>query len=137
MLRRLGIRYVVQNPGSSFAGLHDSLVNYLGNQGPHIVLCLHEEHAVALAQLCYFSAVQYLSVGVALLLEYLAPVLLIFWHWGRNRRRPAAALYSAKRSAVDRRSQPPRCSSGSGVSQWYRVAMGEMPASSSWSMSRS
>ena len=33
--------------------------------------------AVAGAQLCYFSAVQYLSVGVALLLEYLAPVLLI------------------------------------------------------------
>ena len=33
--------------------------------------------AVALAQLCFFSAVQYLSVGVALLLEYLAPVMLI------------------------------------------------------------
>ena len=29
---------------------------------------------VALAQLCYFSSVQYLSIGVALLLEYLAPV---------------------------------------------------------------
>ena len=49
--------------------------------------------AVALAQLCYFSAVQYLSVGVALLLEYLAPVLLIFWHWGRDRRRPAASVF--------------------------------------------
>ena len=36
---------------------------------------------VALAQLCYFSSVQYLSIGVALLLEYLAPVLLIGWHW--------------------------------------------------------
>jgi drug/metabolite transporter (DMT)-like permease len=45
--------------------------------------------AVAMAQLCYFSAVQYLSVGVALLLEYLAPVLLIGYHWVRNRRRPA------------------------------------------------
>ena len=45
--------------------------------------------AIALAQLCYFSAVQYLSVGVALLLEYLAPVILIAWHWGRARRRPA------------------------------------------------
>jgi len=44
---------------------------------------------VALAQLCYFSSVQYLSIGVALLLEYLAPVLLIGWHWARNRRRPA------------------------------------------------
>jgi drug/metabolite transporter (DMT)-like permease len=45
--------------------------------------------AVAMAQLCYFSAVQYLSVGVALLLEYLAPVLLIGYHWLRDRRRPA------------------------------------------------
>jgi drug/metabolite transporter (DMT)-like permease len=50
--------------------------------------------AVALAQLCYFSAVQYLSVGVALLLEYLAPVLLIFWHWARNRRRPAVSVFA-------------------------------------------
>jgi drug/metabolite transporter (DMT)-like permease len=45
--------------------------------------------AIALAQLCYFSAVQYLSVGVALLMEYLAPVLLIGWHWARKHRRPA------------------------------------------------
>ena len=45
--------------------------------------------AVALAQLCYFSSVQYLSIGVALLLEYLAPVLLIGWHWARSRRRRA------------------------------------------------
>ena len=45
--------------------------------------------AIALAQLCYFSAVQYLSVGVALLLEFLAPVMLIGWHWARDQRRPA------------------------------------------------
>src|SRR5215216_7665515 len=44
--------------------------------------------AIALAQLCYFSAVQYLSVGVALLLEFLAPVLLIGWHWARSQTRP-------------------------------------------------
>lgn len=49
--------------------------------------------AVALAQLCYFSAVQYLSVGVALLLEYLAPVLLIGWHWATSRRRPAVRVF--------------------------------------------
>ncbi len=49
--------------------------------------------AVAGAQLCYFSAVQRLSVGVALLLEYLAPVLLIFWTWGSTRRRPAASVF--------------------------------------------
>ena len=49
--------------------------------------------AVAGAQLCYFSAVQSLSVGVALLLEYLAPVLLIGWHWIRSGRRPAASVF--------------------------------------------
>lgn len=47
--------------------------------------------AVAGAQLCFFSAVQYLSVGVALLLEYLAPVLLIGWHWWRRGHRPTAS----------------------------------------------
>lgn len=45
--------------------------------------------AVALAQLCYFSAVSYLSVGVALLIEYTAPVLLIGWHWWRSKRAPS------------------------------------------------
>ena len=48
--------------------------------------------AIAVAQLCYFSAVQYLSVGVALLLEYLAPVMLIAWHWARTHRRPASPV---------------------------------------------
>ena len=48
--------------------------------------------AVAGAQLCFFSAVQYLDVGVALLLEYLAPVLLIGYHWVRDRRRPAVPV---------------------------------------------
>ena len=48
--------------------------------------------AVALAQLCYFSAVQYLSIGVALLLEYLAPVLLIGYFWLRDHRRPTGAV---------------------------------------------
>lgn len=48
--------------------------------------------AVAGAQLCYFNAMQYLSVGVALLLEYLAPVLLIGWHWWRTKTPPAAPI---------------------------------------------
>jgi benzoylformate decarboxylase len=50
MLRRLDVRYVALLPGSSFRGLHDSLVNYLGNQDPKMLLCLHEEHTVAIAQ---------------------------------------------------------------------------------------
>lgn len=49
MLRALDIPYVALNPGASFRGLHDSLVNYLGNERPQMLLCLHEEAAVAIA----------------------------------------------------------------------------------------
>ena len=49
-LRALDIPFVALNPGASFRGLHDSLVNHLGNERPQMLLCLHEEHAVALAQ---------------------------------------------------------------------------------------
>ena len=59
--------------------------------------------AVAGAQLCFFSAVQHLSVGVALLLEYLAPVLLIGWHWWRRGQRPDRGE-ADRRRALRRRS---------------------------------
>jgi thiamine pyrophosphate-dependent acetolactate synthase large subunit-like protein len=49
-LREQGFPYICLNPGASFRGLHDSLVNYLDNQAPQIVTCLHEEHAVGIAQ---------------------------------------------------------------------------------------
>jgi thiamine pyrophosphate-dependent acetolactate synthase large subunit-like protein len=49
-LRSLDIPYIALTPGASFRGLHDSLVNHLGNERPQMLLCLHEEHAVALAQ---------------------------------------------------------------------------------------
>lgn len=45
--------------------------------------------AVAGGQLCYFAAVGYLSPAVALLIEYLAPALLVGWAWARYGRRPA------------------------------------------------
>ncbi len=48
-LRALGIPYMSLTPGSSYRGLHDSLVNHLGGQDPSMVLCLHEQHAVAVA----------------------------------------------------------------------------------------
>ena len=43
---------------------------------------------VAACQLFYFNAVARLSVGVALLLEYLAPVIIVLWLWAASRRRP-------------------------------------------------
>jgi thiamine pyrophosphate-dependent acetolactate synthase large subunit-like protein len=49
MLRSLDIPYVLLNPGASFRGLHDSIVNHLGNEKPQMIVVLHEEHAVAIA----------------------------------------------------------------------------------------
>ena len=49
MLRALDIPYVALNPGASYRGLHDSIVNRLGNEKPQMLLCLHEEAAVAVA----------------------------------------------------------------------------------------
>src|SRR6266545_7135946 len=48
-LRALDIPYIALNPGASYRGLHDSIVNYLGNQKPQMLLCLHEESAIAIA----------------------------------------------------------------------------------------
>jgi thiamine pyrophosphate-dependent acetolactate synthase large subunit-like protein len=49
VLRDLDIPYIALNPGASYRGLHDSLVNYIGNAAPQMLLCLHEEAAVAIA----------------------------------------------------------------------------------------
>ncbi len=49
VLRALGIEYAVLNPGATFRGLHDSLVNYGGNERPELIQCCHEEIAVAVA----------------------------------------------------------------------------------------
>jgi thiamine pyrophosphate-dependent acetolactate synthase large subunit-like protein len=49
MLSRLGIDYITMNPGASYRGFHDSLVNFLGNTKPQMLLCLEEDHAVSIA----------------------------------------------------------------------------------------
>ncbi len=49
-LHGLGIEYIAMNPGATFRGIHDSIVNHLGNQQPELILCNHEVIAVSLAQ---------------------------------------------------------------------------------------
>jgi acetolactate synthase-1/2/3 large subunit len=49
LLRAVGIEYVALNPGATYRGLHDSLVNYGGNRAPELILTTHEEIAVAMA----------------------------------------------------------------------------------------
>ena len=55
---------------------------------------------IAGAQLCYYNAVAHLSVGVALLLEYTAPILVVGWLWATTRRRPSILTLAGVASAV-------------------------------------
>ena len=50
LMKAYEIEYAALNPGATFRGLHDSIVNYGGNTMPQIILCNHEEIAVAVAQ---------------------------------------------------------------------------------------
>jgi acetolactate synthase-1/2/3 large subunit len=48
MLHAYELPYAALNPGASYRGLHDSMVNYGGNR-PVMMLCQHEETAVQIA----------------------------------------------------------------------------------------
>jgi len=48
LLHRYELPYAALNPGASYRGLHDSMVNYGGNK-PVMMLCKHEETAVQIA----------------------------------------------------------------------------------------
>jgi hypothetical protein len=48
-IKALGIEYVASMPGSSFRGLHESLINYGGNRKPEFLTCLHEESSIGMA----------------------------------------------------------------------------------------
>jgi len=50
LLQAMDFDYVMLTPGSSFRGLHDSLVNYTRNHRPRIILCGAEEIALHMAQ---------------------------------------------------------------------------------------
>src|ERR1700722_704580 len=49
VLKSLGFDYLCANPGTSFRGLHESIINYGGNQNPEFITCCHEESSVAMA----------------------------------------------------------------------------------------
>jgi hypothetical protein len=49
VIKSLGIEYCAANPGTSFRGLHEAVINYGNNKDPEFLTCLHEESSVALA----------------------------------------------------------------------------------------
>jgi acetolactate synthase I/II/III large subunit len=56
VLKFLGFEYIAANPGSSFRGLHESIVNYGGNKSPELLTCCHEESSVFMA--CGYAKVE-------------------------------------------------------------------------------
>ncbi|MDG4826222.1 EamA family transporter [Asanoa sp. WMMD1127] len=55
---------------------------------------------VAAAQVGFFNAIRYLPVGVALLLEYLGVVLVVFWMWAVHGQRPRALTAAGAITAI-------------------------------------
>jgi len=55
VLKSLDFEYIASNPGSSFRGIHESIINYGNNSKPEFITCCHEESSVAIAQ-AYFKA---------------------------------------------------------------------------------
>jgi len=49
VLKSLDLEYCAINPGSSFEGLHESIINYGGNKSPELLTVLHEEAGAAMA----------------------------------------------------------------------------------------
>jgi len=49
VIKALGFEYFCANPGSSFRGLHESIINYGGNSQPELITCCHEESSIAMA----------------------------------------------------------------------------------------
>ncbi len=55
VIKTLNFEFVASNPGSSFRGIHESIINYGNNTKPEFITCCHEESAVAMAH-GYFKA---------------------------------------------------------------------------------
>ncbi|MFB3887297.1 MAG: thiamine pyrophosphate-binding protein [Thermodesulfobacteriota bacterium] len=49
LMKAFDIEYTALIPGSTFRGIHDSIVNYGGNHNPEVIFCCHEEISVAIA----------------------------------------------------------------------------------------
>src|ERR1700682_2139709 len=49
VIKSLGLEYICANPGSSFRGLHESVINYGANKNPEFITCCHGEPSAAMA----------------------------------------------------------------------------------------
>jgi len=49
VFKSIGFDYLFANPGGSFGGLHESVINIGGNKDPEFITCMHEESSVAMS----------------------------------------------------------------------------------------
>ena len=81
VLRSLDIPFIALNPGASYRGLHDSIVNYLGNRAPQMILCLHDEHAVSIAQGYYKASDRMMAAALHSNVGLMHATMPIFNSW--------------------------------------------------------
>ena len=114
VIKTLGFEYVASNPGSSFRGIHESLINYGGNKNPEFITCCHEESSVALAQgyamvegkpmlvLAHSTVgLQHASMGIYNAWAGRAPILLMIGNTlDAAERRPGVEWYHSAQDAA-------------------------------------
>lgn len=81
MLRELDIPYISLNPGASYRGLHDSIVNYLGNRTPQMVLSIHDENAVTIAHGYYKASDRMMAAALHSNVGLMHATMSIFDAW--------------------------------------------------------
>ncbi|MBI2295750.1 MAG: thiamine pyrophosphate-binding protein [Betaproteobacteria bacterium] len=81
VLRELDIPYIALNPGASYRGLHDSLVNYLGNRSPQMLLAIHDEHAVAIAHGYWKAAGRMMAAALHANVGLMHAIMPVFNAW--------------------------------------------------------
>jgi drug/metabolite transporter (DMT)-like permease len=69
-------------------------------RGNLAMILVYGVFAVACAQVCFFNAVRYLPVGVALLLEYMGLVLVVLWTWLVHKQRPRRLTVAGSAVAI-------------------------------------
>jgi acetolactate synthase-1/2/3 large subunit len=113
VIKALGFEYICANPGSSFRGLHESIINYGGNRMPELITCCHEESSVAMGH-GYFkvegkplAVAAHGTVGLqhAAMAIYNAwcdrvPVYIFLGNWADGATRRAAEWYHGVQDAA-------------------------------------
>ncbi len=96
IIARLTVASLVLTP-FALASLRGSW-RQLGRAAP--MIAVYGVVAIAGCQVCYFTAISHLSVAVALLVEYLAAIVIVGWLWARHGRRPRRLTVAGSAAAI-------------------------------------